>query len=286
MMDDGTVYFINHDFFEDQNILYRFRFGEPLVVLGDFPEAQAALLLSGSGSDLFLFSSSHYSIFDGENFVERSYSGLPPSFAGNIFVADNQYVYVIVSEHRIFRSSAPLTSPQFITGTLFHNDSEDCAPDQLYNTLAHWLVKVEGDGYSQIKSTDSEGNFSFSVPLGSYTVSAEEINPNWELCEASFAITMNEDNATLVQDFQAKALEECAVLEVDFSTPLLRRCFDNYYAVRVRNNRIYCTNCRPDLSYINVRFAFFDQTKATFRIGKPHSTKYLVLGIGISQPQI
>ena len=235
MMDDGTVYFINHNFFEDQNILYRFRFGEPLVVLGDFPEAQSALLLSGSGSDLFLFSNPHYSIFDGENFVERSYSGLPPSFAGNIFVADNQYVYVIVNRHRIFRSSAPLTSPQFITGALFHNDSEDCAPDQLDNTLAHWRVKVEGDGYSQIKSTGSEGNFSFSVPLGSYTVSAEEINPNWELCEASFAITMDEDNATLVQDFQAKALEECAVLEVDFSTPLLRRCFDNYYAVRVRN---------------------------------------------------
>jgi uncharacterized repeat protein (TIGR01451 family) len=128
-----------------------------------------------------------------------------------------------------------LTASQFITGTLFHNENEDCAPNQLDNTLAHWRVKVEGDTYSQIKSTGSEGNFSFSVPLGSYTVSAEEINPNWELCEASFAITMDEDNANLVQDFQAKALEECAVLEVDFSTHLLRRCFDNYYTVRVRN---------------------------------------------------
>ncbi|WP_020539364.1 DUF7619 domain-containing protein [Lewinella cohaerens] len=235
IMDDGTVYFIIQDFFENQNNLYRFRFGEPLVNLGNFAEAASGILLSSSGLDLFLFSNAGYYIFDGANFVEYNYSGLPQSFTGNFFVAENQYVYVIVNKHRIFRSTAPLTAPQFITGTLFHNDSDDCEPDLLDNTLAHWQVKLEGEAYSRIKSTDSEGDFNFSVPLGTYTLSAQPINTNWELCESSFAIEMDEDNATLVQDFQAKALEECASLEIDFSTPLLRRCFDNYYTVQVRN---------------------------------------------------
>ncbi|WP_367389600.1 T9SS type A sorting domain-containing protein [Lewinella sp. LCG006] len=236
ILDDGTVYFIIQDVFSGQHNLYRFKFGEELTNLGDFIEGGSGILLSSSGLDLFLFSNSRYYIFDGVNFVEHSYSGLPQSFVNNFFVTENQYVYVIIGQHRIFRSTAPLSSPQFITGTIFHNDSEDCEPDQSDNTLAHWRIKVEGDAYSRMKSTDSEGNFNFSVPLGTYTLSAEPINTNWELCAPSFSIVMNEDNATLVQDFQAKALEECASLEIDFSTPLLRRCFDNYYTVQVRNS--------------------------------------------------
>ncbi|MGH1437695.1 MAG: T9SS type A sorting domain-containing protein [Lewinella sp.] len=235
IMDDGTIYLVVDEFIDNETRLYRFRFGEPLVNLGNFFEASSGVSMSSSGLDLFLFSSSKYYIFDGANFVEYSYSGLPQSFVGSFFVTDNQYVYAIYDKHRIFRSTAPLSSPQFITGTLFHNDSEDCEPEPLDNTLAYWQVKLEGDAYSRIKSTDSEGNFNFSVPLGTYSLSAEPINANWELCEPSFTVVMDEDDATLVQDFQAKALEECASLEIDFSTPLLRRCFDNYYTVQVRN---------------------------------------------------
>lgn len=87
----------------------------------------------------------------------------------------------------------------------------------------------------QIKTTNSEGRFAFNVPVGDYTLSTEPVNDSCSLCTSSFDLTINEEDSAQEQDFLADPTEDCAHLSLDFSTPFLRRCFDNYYSVRLRN---------------------------------------------------
>ncbi len=233
--EDGTIYFYKDDFFGDQMGLYRFKIGEGLTYLGGFPALDNSYLMKHSGYDLFAFLSNSYLVFNGVDFDERTYSGLPLNGSKNFWITANEHLYVLVDGHRLFRSTEPLSTPQFVKGRLYLNEAENCVPDTQENTLSHWQGKIEGESHTQVRTTSTGGDFVFSVPLGSYTLSAREVDSNWELCESSVHLEVADAETTVTQDFQAKPLAACAALELDFSTPFLRRCFDNTYTIRVRN---------------------------------------------------
>lgn len=233
---DGTMYFFASDASAPASQgFYQYRFGEEAEYIGDFPEVASLTLASTSANDLFAFGSNSYFKFDGTTFTEHSYAGLPATGYPQFFLSENEYLYALVGYNRIFRSTEPLAVPHYITGSVYHDANSDCAPDPSDDKLKFWVVKVENDNHLQIKTTNSEGDFRFSVPFGDYTLSCQPITANWELCESSFDVTVDAENIDLDQDFHARGLVDCAGLEIDFSTPRLRRCFDNYYSVRVRN---------------------------------------------------
>lgn len=236
IMNDGTVYFGVDDIFGGiETGLHRYRFGEGSEYLGTYDQLLYSYALLSSGTDLFGFGEAQYHVFNGEEIESYPISGLPQDGNRDYIVASNEHLYVVVEQTRVFRSTKPLSYPQFISGSVYHASNQDCNIDTLDPALKYWQVKVEGDEYLRIKTTNSEGQYTFSVPEGDYTISSQPLNAHWELCAASYQVAVNENSPNANKDFQAIGLSSCADLEVDVSTPLLRRCFDNYYSVRVRN---------------------------------------------------
>ena len=235
IQDDGTIYFNAHDVNAGRSGLHRYKFGEQVEYLGQFQELATVNLLAASGTDLYGFEQKKYYFFDGDKLTTLSYTGLPSIGYIQFILSENEYVYAIVGNSKIFRSSEPLSYKQFITGSVYNHVNQDCTLDTSEATLKYWQVKIEKDDYIRIKTSDNEGKFSFSVPDGDYKLSSQPINSNWDLCESHFDISIDENHSNVKQDFLAKGQTECAELELDVSTPLLRRCFDNYYYIQVRN---------------------------------------------------
>ena len=262
ILDDGTIYFqatgYNGNLHEG---LFRYRFGEGLEFIGQFDQLIYINAFAASGLDLFAFSSGEYYVLNGSSLETFEYTGLPGDRLETYFVASNQHVYSILDNHRIFRSTKPLSSPNHITGTVYYDDNEDCTIDTLDTVLKFWQVKVETDNYMRTATTDSKGRFSFTVPSGDYTLSSKPVSKNWDLCAFSYPITVNEDDLNASQHFLAQALTECADVELDFSTPLLRRCFENYYSIRVRNTGPGATEGTTLTIQLD---PFFDFTSATY----------------------
>ncbi len=236
ILDDGTIYFHGFDFANGTpEGLYRYRFGEGHEYLGQFEELSYIYALHASGQDVYAFRPDKYFVVSGNSIEGFDYEGLPGNGEHNFIVTANDYVYAIINNHRIFRSTKPLSSPYLVSGKVQHDADESCTQDTLDAALQFWQVTVEGENYLRIKNTDSKGNFGFRVPAGEYTLSTRPVNENWDLCTDAYLISIDEDTTVVTQDFQAIGLSDCADLEIDFSTPLLRRCFENYYSIRVRN---------------------------------------------------
>ncbi|MEZ4933093.1 MAG: hypothetical protein R2788_13355 [Saprospiraceae bacterium] len=70
---------------------------------------------------------------------------------------------------------------------------------------------------------------------GVFEVSAHSPNDDlWESCVLSQTITVdNTTNETV--DFPVQPLLDCALMSVDLSTPMLRRCFNSNYHVKYCN---------------------------------------------------
>lgn len=137
-------------------------------------------------------------------------------------------------EYLIRLDSLGNTFAQLITGNVFQTQSDNCSAT-FGEPLNDWLVTLEGNGGTSYALTDENGNFSLPVEPGSYAVSVSTPNPYWQMCEPVPTVTVAAlDTVDLA--LPAFAQIECPWLEVDISTPLLRRCFDNTYTVSYCNN--------------------------------------------------
>ena len=233
ILDDGSVYFLGVS--QDGNYppgYYRYQWGqEPEQV----EEVGTGGVAFASGNDLYLYRQGVLSLFDGNEAVEQELLGIPAAGDRDFKLATNEHLYVIVDEKRIFRSTQPLSYEQYITGQVVFDSDENCAPNAGEPGLQHWKVQVENEDYFRLRTTDASGNFSFSVPQGSYTVKAQAPHDNWSVCEAEQMVEVEGEGEEVSLDFHAQASADCAFLSIDCSTPFLRRCFENYYVVRVRN---------------------------------------------------
>ena len=233
---DGVAYFYNQDSFTGEIGLYRYSSTIGLQFMGEFPQISNAIdLFVNSNDELIAITSNTLFKYDGVDFVEFSYSGLPNVGGKQFYLSENEHLFVTIDEHRIFRSTQPLAEKQYISGSILHDANTDCIEDSADAKLSYWNVKVENNNYLRIKTTNNLGDFNFNLPFGDYTISTQPFNGNWDLCQSSFDFTIDANNTELTQSFVAEPLVDCAALEIDFSTPRLRRCFDNYYRVRVRN---------------------------------------------------
>jgi len=237
ILSDGTMYFF---FEEDINGttpvgFYRFQFGDTPEWIGAFSNLFYKTLVATDADELLLLDGVGYHLFNGVDFDFYDFSGLPSTDFSAVFLSQNQHLYIAIGNHSVYRSTNSLAPGNRVSGIIFHDEDTDCTSNPLDPTLGAWKVKIEKDQFYRIRATNENGEFSFAVPDGEYTVSTVPINANWDLCEDSYALTIDPTNTSATQDFQARGLVDCAQLELDFSTPFLRRCFDNYYSVRVRN---------------------------------------------------
>ncbi|MFZ1679359.1 MAG: T9SS type A sorting domain-containing protein, partial [Saprospiraceae bacterium] len=230
--DDGTIYYMASENGFNRG-LYRYRFGDSPVWLGDFPENPYTLL--AAGNNVYAVSDSLIHLLNDGQIKEYICSGLPVADFPHFLVSENDHLYVIYDQRRVFRSKEALSFNRFISGSVLHNKQGDCVTDPLDPGLGSWAVTIENDQFRRTTPTTLEGDFASDVPIGEYTVSLKPINAYWQVCDSVHHIMIDTQSSVVSQDFLAIALDDCSKLEIDFSTPLLRRCFQNIYYVTVRN---------------------------------------------------
>jgi hypothetical protein len=237
ILDDGTVYMFGIDISGPENefLLLQYKFGQNVESLGPFPNPTDMFSFFAAGSTVYNFGLNAAEVFNGFEFEPLIYIGLPQDGEKWFIHSENDHVYAIVDNHRIFRSVGTLTYPDVISGKITRDESLGCIPDTSGTGLAYWNVTIEGENFFRSGISGPDGKFRYPVPEGDYTVSVQPPSNGWELCDEEIDVTVDENQPTPTADFYSKATVNCAYLSLDFSTPLLRRCFENYYTIRVRN---------------------------------------------------
>lgn len=135
-----------------------------------------------------------------------------------------------------------------VLGRVFRDETENCVEDPAEPALPGWFVTVTGAQGTLYSLSDSAGRYQIPVDTGLWYVSVLPVAAYWEPCEDSLELNLQQSNDTISIDFPIQALYNCPLLDVDLTTPYLRRCYDNTFYVRYFN---YGTSTAPD-AYITV----------------------------------
>ncbi|MEM8906972.1 MAG: T9SS type A sorting domain-containing protein, partial [Bacteroidota bacterium] len=133
-----------------------------------------------------------------------------------------------------------------VKGNIFYDINADCNQQPTEQNLSGWVVKAVQNNFIAYGITDDLGNYKLSLEEGTYELTACPPANYWDFCENDLLINVVASDI-LEQDFAAQASTECPNMWVDFSVPLLRRCFDNTYHVRYCN---YGTITEPEASIL------------------------------------
>lgn len=122
---------------------------------------------------------------------------------------------------------------RLINGNVFTDENKNCSFDNEAG-LKQILVEATTGNASFYATTDSSGNYSIPVDIGTYTVKIYLNNSTyWQACTPS--VQVNTLNDTTIADFAVQKQIECPYLDVDVATPFLRRCFENTYNIHYCN---------------------------------------------------
>jgi uncharacterized repeat protein (TIGR01451 family) len=231
---DGTLYFQSNQTLNGPAKLYSCRAGEAATLIGEFPQLNRTQDLIAIGNDLYAFSNTGYNFFDGTTFVPLAYSGLPEG-SMRFKLAESGHLYAISSSHGIFRTVTPQLEHKNISGSVYFDEDQNCISNPGAIKFSGWTVRLEGNNFTRTRPTDTEGNFSFDVPPGTYQLTARPPSTLWQLCDSTYSILVHDSDTEIQQNFHAHSDGHCAEMQLNFSTPFLRRCDDNTYYVTVRN---------------------------------------------------
>jgi hypothetical protein len=142
-----------------------------------------------------------------------------------------------------------LDFPTIVEGHLTMDPNFNCAPDTGETGLSNWIVQAYNamDTFSTLSSTG--GYYRLPVLPGAYQVRVLAPNNLWSVCSNDVSVTVDLEES-IPLEFSAQPAVECPFMSVDISTPLLRRCFNNYYSVQ------YCNQgtVTATEAYIVIRF--------------------------------
>ncbi|MCP4439567.1 MAG: hypothetical protein GY810_11545, partial [Aureispira sp.] len=99
------------------------------------------------------------------------------------------------------------------------------------------LLKITNNntGVIHYKTTDTIGEYFFRTSLGTYTIDVVLPSLYWESCQNQQTVVFTQPFDTSSLDFALQATTLCPILNVDLSTPFLRRCFGNTYTIQYCN---------------------------------------------------
>lgn len=120
-----------------------------------------------------------------------------------------------------------------LTGNVFEDLDLSCLNEAEKGRI-EWLVAAESAEHTFYGITDSLGNYCLPVDTGDYTVQLTLPSNYWTVCDNDIPVSFTDADTTAI-DFPAQIDTECPAMEVDISTPFLRRCFPNTYTVSYCN---------------------------------------------------
>lgn len=126
------------------------------------------------------------------------------------------------------------------------------------------MISITGD-INNYAITDSLGNFEFDVPSGKYIIKAINniYNSNYSTPCFETALTLQEDKSETVNLTMVLRGAICPILNVQLSTPILRRCFKSTYFITCQNLGKTAKNAYVDLILDN--FMLFDTSATPFK---------------------
>ncbi|MFN0036402.1 MAG: T9SS type A sorting domain-containing protein [Saprospiraceae bacterium] len=130
-----------------------------------------------------------------------------------------------------------------VIGRVLRDEIENCVEDPSEPPLPGWLVTASGEPGILYTLTDSSGGYSMEVDTGAWFLSVLPPSGYWSPCEDSVEVYIQQLGDTLAVDLPVQAVYDCPLLDVDLTTPYLRRCFENTYSVRYFN---YGTAAAPN----------------------------------------
>lgn len=122
-----------------------------------------------------------------------------------------------------------------LSGQLYHDTNNNCSFDAGEEGLGQWLIEVEQEDAHYLRTTDIDGNYSFTLDTGVYAMNVYPISAYWELCDSSFTVEFTGTDQQITQNIPAQSLYDCPLLDVSIGTPFIRRCFPTVYTVQYCN---------------------------------------------------
>jgi len=185
----------------------------------------------------------------------KTYGGTKGDIFWDLQVAPDGNGFVIAGQTASFSASGDLQAwllrtdslgsvwSNRVIGRVLRDAIENCVEDATEAALPGWLVTASGEPGTLYTLTDSLGAYSMDVDTGTWFVSVLPPAGYWSPCEDSLQVDILQFGDTLSLDFPVQAVYECPLLDVDVTTPFLRRCFENTYYVRYYN---YGTAAAPN----------------------------------------
>lgn len=124
----------------------------------------------------------------------------------------------------------------FIKGNVYSDRDDNCRRTNGDIGMSRTIVLAKRAGFSDIFAlTDTLGKYTMNVDAGSYSITVVKPNRYMEPCTPSVSKTISSGNPLDSVDFALKSAFYCGLMQVDVTTPRLRRCFSNYYSVNYCN---------------------------------------------------
>lgn len=133
-------------------------------------------------------------------------------------------------------SNGTPTPTSLIKGYIYADENNNCQNDNGEPSLADWLLVAKNSSGDQFfGKSNNYGHYSIYAEPGIYDVFVVEPNALWDACTDSVAGVVVTPQVNGIADFGAHAVDLCPYMEVNLTTPFLRRCFNNTYYVMYTN---------------------------------------------------
>ena len=126
----------------------------------------------------------------------------------------------------------------WVKGRITADANLDCFADTDEEGFRDWIVTATHVSTNKvfIGDTDAEGNYQIRIDTGTYQVQLTPSTDIWSACVPSVVVSQTSFFDSSTVDFAVQSTVDCPVMQVDISTPFLRRCVENRYSVRYCNN--------------------------------------------------
>jgi uncharacterized repeat protein (TIGR01451 family) len=193
--------------------------------------------------------------------------GIIPCNSGGFLIFGNAYsVFGYATPLLIKIDENGLIYPMNIEGKIIKDLDRNCREDSSDKAFNQCLVVAKNGvtGEQYWASSDSFGRYNLNIDTGRYVLSAyPRYNlALWQSCTPPLSKTYTSANRIDSLNFVLSPVADCPAMEVNVTTPILRRCFNNTYTVN------YCNKgtLKADNAYITVTIdsllIFVDASKA------------------------
>lgn len=129
------------------------------------------------------------------------------------------------------------TRTKIIYGGVYADIDNNCMASANERGYQNLVVKAEKYNQTFYTITDSAGLYNLPVDTGVYNISVQLPNSLfWRSCQPSYLVNLTTASPSINVNLPIQPTQNCPFLNVEVSTPYLRKCFPNTYGVYYCNN--------------------------------------------------